>query len=136
MNVFAVTGNLGKDAELRFTPGGDPVCSFNFAFTSGFGEKQKTSWLTATVWGKRAETLAPMLPKGSKVGLVGELTNVPFKDKNGNEKFNLELRVGDLTLLNPKPSTNPTSSENNATPAHNDDMGGNDFTEFEDDIPF
>lgn len=136
MNIFAVTGNLGKDAELRYTPSNDPVCSFNFAFTSGFGEKQVTNWLNASVWGKRAVNLAPMLTKGAKVGLVGELTNRPYKTKDGQERFSLELRVGDLTLLSPKNDTNPLASENNAPDAFRETMDGFDGDDFKDDIPF
>ena len=89
-------------------------CSFNFAFTSGFGEKQVTNWLNASLWGKRAINLAPMLTKGVKVGLVGELTNRPYKAKDGTEKFSLELRVGDLTLLSPKGDTNTQTTNNYA----------------------
>ena len=54
-----------------------------------------------------------MLLKGTKVGIVGELTNRPYKDKNGNEKFSLEVRVSDLTLLGSKADTSTTSNEYN-----------------------
>ncbi len=113
MNNLSATGNIGKDAELRYTPSGDAICSFGFALTSGFGDKQITSWLNANLWGKRAETLAPMLLKGTKVGIVGELTNRPYKDKNGNEKFSLEVRVSDLTLLGSKGDTSTSPNEYN-----------------------
>lgn len=108
MNVLNAIGNISRDAELRFTPAGDAICSFNFALNSGYGAKQVTTWLNCSVWGKRAETLAPMLLKCTKVGISGELTNRPWKDKEGNEKFSLEVRVNDVTLLGAKPA-NTTS---------------------------
>ena len=113
MNNLSATGGIGADAALRYTPGGDPVCSFSFALSSGFGDKKLTTWLNANLWGSRAETLAPMLLKGTKVGIVGELTNRPYKDKNGNEKFSLEVRVSDLTLLGSKADTSTPSNEYN-----------------------
>ena len=130
MNILCLTGNIGKDAEIRYTPSGDPVCSFNFAFTSGFGEKKVTSWLNANVWGKRAETLYPMLLKGDRVGLVGELTNRPYIAKDGTKNYNLEMRVSDVTLLSAKSDTYTLPA--NATPS----VATNDFEEFKDDIPF
>ena len=117
MNNLSATGGIGADAALRYTPGGDPVCSFSFALSSGFGDKKVTTWLNCNVWGSRAETLAPMLLKGTKVGIVGELTNRPYKDKNGNEKFSLEVRVSDLTLLGSKGDTSTSTGKNNAPQA-------------------
>ena len=117
MNSLNATGGIGKDAELRYTPNQDPVCSFSFALSSGFGDKKVTTWLNANIWGSRAETLAPMLLKGTTVGIVGELTNRPYKAKDGTEKFSLEVRVNDLTLLGKKGDTSTSASNNNAPQA-------------------
>lgn len=59
---------LGRDAELRYTPGGDAVCNLSLAVN--FGQKddagnRPTQWFDATLWGKRAEALAQYLVKGS-----------------------------------------------------------------------
>ena len=113
MNSLNASGGIGKDAELRYTPNQDAVCSFSLALSSGFGDKKVTTWLNCNVWGKRAETLAPMLLKGTTVGIVGELTNRPYKAKDGTEKFSLEVRVNDLTLYGKKGDTNTSPSEYN-----------------------
>jgi len=115
MNNLSATGNISRDAELRFTPNQDAVCSFSFALSSGFGDKKVTTWLNCNVWGSRAETLAPMLLKGTTIGIVGELTNRPYKAKDGTEKFSLEVRVNDLTLLKSKGDTSTSTSNNNAS---------------------
>jgi len=117
LNNLSATGGIGADAALRYTPGGDPVCSFSFALSSGFGDKKLTTWLNANLWGARAETLAPMLLKGTTIGIVGELTNRPYKAKDGTEKFSLEVRVNDLTLLGKKGDTSTSASNNNAPQA-------------------
>ena len=117
MNSLSAIGNISRDAELRFTPNQDAICSFSFALNSGFGDKQVTTWLNCNVWGTRAEKLAPMLLKGTKVGIQGELTNRPYKAKDGTEKFSLEVRVNDLTLLGGKGDTSTSPSKNNAPQA-------------------
>lgn len=109
MNVLNAIGNISRDAELRFTASGDAICSFNLALNSGYGDKQITTWLNCSVWGKRGQTLAPMLLKGTKVGISGELTNRPWTDKEGNEKFSLDVRVNDVTLLGTKPNTSASA---------------------------
>jgi single-strand DNA-binding protein len=117
MNVLNAIGNVSRDAELRFTPGGDAIASFNFALNSGYGDKQITTWLNCTVWGKRAETLAPMLLKGTKIGITGELTNRPYTAKDGTEKYSLDVRVSDVTLLGKPSGAQPSApSHLNAEP--------------------
>jgi single-strand DNA-binding protein len=117
MNVLNAIGNVSRDAEVRYTPNGDAIASFSFALNSGYGDKQITTWLNCSIWGKRAETLAPMILKGSKIGITGELTNRPWKDKEGNEKYSLDVRVSDVTLLGAKPANQSSApSHMNAEP--------------------
>lgn len=59
---------LGRDAELRRTPGGDPVCNLSLAVNYGMKAQdgnRPTQWIDASLWGKQAEALAPYLLKGS-----------------------------------------------------------------------
>lgn len=133
MNVLNAIGNIGKDAELRFTEKGDPVAQFSFALTSGYGDKAVTTWINCNLWGKRAETLTPMLLKGTKIGITGELTNRKYAAKDGTEKYSLELRINDLTLLG---KANGQASENNAPKS---DAGNNkvdSFDDLEEPLPF
>ena len=61
---------LGKDAELRFTPNGQPVTNMSLAFNYGQkdGEgKRPTQWIEATLWGKLGEALIDYLTRGTKV---------------------------------------------------------------------
>ena len=137
MNVLNAIGNVGKDCEIRYTPAGKAVASFSFALTSGYGDKQVTSWINCNLWGDRAETLSPMLVKGTKVGITGELTNRPYTDKQGVEKYSLECRINDLTLLTPKPKSDSQPSSNTSAPAkQNNAPTGSGFDDFNDDVPF
>lgn len=133
MNLLTAIGNLGKDAELRFTDKGDPVTQFSFALTSGYGEKEVTTWITCNLWGKRTEKLTPMLLKGTKIGISGELTNRKYVDKNGTEKYSLELRINDLTLLG---KANVSDSKDNAPTPTANASDSDSFEDMKDDIPF
>lgn len=134
MNVLNAIGNIGKDAEIRFTAKNEPVAQFSFALQSGYGDKQVTTWLNCNVWGKRAETLAPMLTKGTRIGITGELTNRPYTDKQGNEKHSLEVRVSDVTLLGSKDASTSSAQRQDSKPSKQDDAPRN-FDDF-DDAPF
>ncbi len=88
MNMVIFSGNLGRDPEMRYTPGGQPVVSMSVAsnrtYTNQGGEKVKeTTWYRVSVWGKQAETCNQYLHKGSKVLVTGRLT----PDKNGGPRI-------------------------------------------------
>jgi single-strand DNA-binding protein len=103
MNNWAFTGNLGRDAESRFTASGDLVVSFSVAVKSGFGDKALTSWVNCNLWGKRGEALASYLKKGTLVGITGEASLREWTDKDQQKRVSLDVRVNDLTLLGGKP---------------------------------
>ena len=103
MNNWDFTGNLGRDAESRYLPNGDPVVNFSVAVKSGYGDKEKTTWAKCAMWGKRGEAVAPYLNKGQLVGVSGEITLREYTDKDGAVRASLEVRVNDLTLLGGKP---------------------------------
>ena len=103
MNVFCFTGNLGKDAETRFTQAGKAICSFSVAVRSGFGEHEKTTWVKCILFGKRAEGALPQcLTKGQKVAIDGEATLAEWQDKEGNTRNTLEVVVDGLDLIGSK----------------------------------
>lgn len=135
MNVFTFTGNLGKDAEQRYTPDNNSVVSFSVAVKSGFGQKEKTSWVKCSIWGKRGEGVFPYLKKGSLVGVSGEFVLADWTDKDGATRVSAEVRVNEVTLLGGKPSDNRVAEK----PANEQSRQGASRAtagDFEDDIPF
>ena len=132
MNILSAIGNLPRDAELRFLPDSTPVLSFSVALNSGYGDKAQTDWLDCSLFGKRGESLAPILTKGIKVGVTGELSTNKYKTKEGEEKTSLRLRVNAVTLTGNKSDASATPK---ATVAEKPDaklpVDG-----FENDIPF
>lgn len=130
MNNLSAIGNVGRDAEVRFLPDQTPVASFSFALSSGYGDKRTTTWLNCSLFGKRAETIAPMLTKGTQIGLNGEFSQRVYKDKDGVEKSSLDLRVNDITLLGKKELSEAKE------PAKANAYQPDPMADFEDSIPF
>ena len=125
MNSLSAIGNISADSILRYTQKGDAVASFNFALTSGYGDKQVTTWLSCSLFGKRAETLAPMLIKGTKIGITGEISARTYKAKDGTEKSVTECRISDVTLLG-----KPESKTDKPVVKHDQ------IDSFDDEVPF
>ena len=64
VNRVILVGRLGRDPEMRYTPGGIPVCSFSVACDSGYGDSKKTVWFRVSAWRRLAETCNEYLAKG------------------------------------------------------------------------
>jgi single-strand DNA-binding protein len=78
VNKVILVGNLGRDAELRYTPGGAAVATINMATTEVWNDKagqrqEKTEWHRVVLWGKSAESLAEYLTKGKQIYVEGRL---------------------------------------------------------------
>ena len=133
MNVLIITGNLGKQAEQRFTPAGDSVVSFSVAVKSGYGDKAKTTWVKCQMWGTRGEGVLPYLVKGQLVGVSGEFSMNEWTNKEGQKVSTPECRVAELTLLGGKKDSASTSQQN---PANSNKAPAGSFDDMDDDCPF
>jgi len=99
-NNITIQGSLGRDPELN-TSGSTPLLKFSVGDGVGYGDKKSTNWWNCAVWGQRANTLADMLQKGSKVYVTGEVTLRKF-EKDGVERISAEIRVNDVWLIGNK----------------------------------
>ncbi len=98
-----IVGNVGRDAEMRYTPQGVAVCDFSVAVNkvTGKGEnrKEKTTWFKVTVWRERAETASQYIKKGMKILVVGEIDASAYTNKQGQPAASLELTASDFKFL-------------------------------------
>ena len=104
VNKVILVGNLGRDAELRYTPGGAAVSTLNLATTEVFKDregqkKEDTQWHRVILWGKTAESLQDYLTKGKQIYVEGKLQTRKWKDKDGNDKYTTEVRGDRVVLL-------------------------------------
>lgn len=134
---------LGRDAEVRYTPGGDAVCNLSLAVN--YGQKgddgnRPTQWIDASLWGKRAEALAQYLVKGSvHCFTLDEVHLETYQGKNG-EGVKLVARVLDVELgprAGGEQSAAPAPRQAPAAPAQRPQpkLAPN-FHDMDDDIPF
>ena len=104
VNKVILVGNLGRDAELRYTPGGAAVSKFSIATTEVWNDKggqrqERTEWHNIDLWGKQAESLSEYLVKGKQIYVEGRLQTRQWDDKDGNKRYTTEIRGDRIVLL-------------------------------------
>src|SRR5947208_10656664 len=104
VNKVILVGNLGRDAELRYTPGGAAVAKFSIATTEVWNDKggqrqERTEWHNIDLWGKQAESLSEYLVKGKQVYVEGRLQTDEYTDKEGVKRKSTKVRCDRVVLL-------------------------------------
>ena len=104
VNKAILVGNLGRDAEMRFTAGGTPVATVSLATTEQFtdrdGQKREdTQWHRIVIWGKTAESLHEYLTKGKQIYVEGRIQTREWTDKEGKQVKTTEIRADRIVLL-------------------------------------
>jgi len=104
VNKAILVGNLGRDAEMRFTSGGTPVATVSLATTERFtdrdGQKREdTQWHRIVIWGKTAESLHEYLTKGKQIYVEGRIQTRDWTDKEGKQNKTTEIRADRIVLL-------------------------------------
>lgn len=140
MNRVILIGNLGADAELRYTGSGQPVASMRLATSEKWqgkdGQQQeRTDWHSLTLWGKRAEALAKYLTKGSRIAVQGRIQYREYEDRSGNKRWSTDIIVDDVELLGGRDGVQRDNGQRFAPPPNDwgSSSGAGDFAE---DVPF
>jgi single-strand DNA-binding protein len=104
INVVVISGNLGQDPELRFTPKGTQVATFSVASNRVWYDREtnqkneETSWIRCEAWGKMAETINNYVKKGSHVVIHGRLKQDKWEDNQGQQRSIIKVIVRDIQL--------------------------------------
>lgn len=109
MAVVCLTGNLGKDAEVKQTSTGKTVIKFSVAVKTGYGENVRTTWYNCDYWSEKTN-IAEYLKKGALVGISGEPSLREYSTDSGKRQ-SLEVRVKDVILLGSKPQNETSASD-------------------------
>ncbi len=105
VNKVILIGNLGRDPELRYTQGGQPVTNFTLATSENWtdrqsGERQeRTEWHRIVVWGRTGEMCAKYLAKGRTVYVEGRLQTREWEDKEGQKRRTTEINAQTVQFL-------------------------------------
>ena len=103
VNKVILIGNLGRDAETKFTPSGAAVTRFSVATTRRWKDgqtnewKEETNWTNVTVW--RQENVANYLLKGKQVYVEGRIQTRSYDDKEGKKVYTTEVVADEVILL-------------------------------------
>jgi single-strand DNA-binding protein len=141
VNKVILVGNLGRDAELRYTPGGAPVATLNLATTEMWNDKagqrqEKTEWHRVVLWGKTAESLNEYLTKGKQIYVEGRLQTRQWDDKDGNKRYTTEIRGDRVVLLGGGGGGGGARQQPRSASAPDEHMGEPVSELTDDDIPF
>ena len=110
LNKVLLMGNLTRNPEIRYTPGGSAVCEFGMAMNRRFmqangQEKDETCFVDITVWGKQAESSSRFLQKGSSVFVEGRLVYDQWTEKEtGNKRSRLRIYAERVQFLDRRES--------------------------------
>ena len=105
LNNITLVGRLTADPELRTTPNGVPVCSFNIAvdrpFKSKDGEKQ-TDFFTVIAWRHSAELVSVHFTKGMAIGVIGAMQTRKYTTKDGDKRTAYEVVADHVSFVERK----------------------------------
>lgn len=137
VNKVILIGRLGKDPDLRYTPGGKAVATFTLATnerrTNKEGQKvDNTTWHNIVAWEKQAEVMKEYLIKGKEVYIEGRIANRSYDDKEGIKKYVSEVVVQNFTFIGPRNGGSASSPQ----PAAEEASPQTAPPDAEDDLPF
>lgn len=143
--ILTGLARLGADCEVRYLQDGTPVGDLSLAWNygkKGSDGKRPTQWVRASIWGDRAEKLAPHLTKGSAISVVLDDVHIEeYERRDGGTGTALKGRVSQLEFAGggrreggeERPARQEAEPASKPQPAKS---GGGAFDEMDDDIPF
>ena len=149
VNKVILLGNVGKDPEIRSTPGGTMVANLTLATSDRQKDPQgnwqdRTEWHNLTAYQRTAEIIRDYVKKGAKLYVEGRIQTRSWDDQaTGQKKYRTEIIVNDIMLLSGRGaedggggggSRSNASSFDQRAPVHHEEFAGTEITD--DDIPF
>lgn len=108
INMVTVSGNLGRDPELRQTVTGTNILTFSLAVNERVkrGEEWEdyTNWFDIVTFGRRAEGLSKVLAKGMKLAVSGKLRYASW-EKDGQKRSKVEIIADNVDIMQRKEAT-------------------------------
>jgi single-strand DNA-binding protein len=116
LNKVQMTGRLGADPEMRYTPQGHAVTTFRVASNRTWrnpeGETQEdTEWFRVVAWNRLAEICHQWLAKGSRVYVEGRMQTRQWQDQEGQPRSLSEVVANDVIILDTRRDTQPPTLE-------------------------
>jgi single-strand DNA-binding protein len=142
LNKIQIIGHLGRDPEMRYTPGGTPVTNFSVAVSrrrrgQDGQSMDETEWFRVVCWDKLAEIADQYLKKGARVYIEGRVQIRKYTGNDGVERTSVDVIANDMIMLSGRDEGGYAGREEGGTrrePAssRSSEAGEEDF----DDLPF
>jgi single-strand DNA-binding protein len=99
LNTITITGRVGQDPEVRFTPSGTAVAKISIADDYRVKGAKKTNWWTCVGWGELAtKVIEPYVKKGDTISVSGSCQTTSW-EKDGQKHYKTEVTIKDLMLI-------------------------------------
>ena len=123
LNKVQMTGRLGADPEMRYTPQGHAVTTFraasNRSWRTAEGEAHEdTEWFRVVAWNKLAEICYQWLSKGSRVYVEGRMQTRQWQDQEGQTRYQTEVIAIDIIILDSRRDSLPAPLDDTPAPTH------------------
>ena len=144
INHVVLVGRLTRDAELKYTAGGQAVCKFSVAVNrrrkNGEQWEDEANYFDVVLWGRQGEALNQYLLKGKTVGVDGELRQDRWQ-QDGQSRSKVEIIANNIMLLGGNPGAGGQGGGNQApgpqaSNSHGENTAPPQDDHFTDDIPF
>lgn len=118
LNIVILSGNVGRDAEIRHTQSGKAIASFTVATDSGYKDKATGEWVSKPQWHNivvlndaLTKAAQERVKKGVYIEVTGSLEYEKYTDKDGKEKQKTVVKIGQY-------NGNFTVREQRTAPSH------------------
>ena len=155
INKVILVGNLGRDPEIRYTQGGDPIASFSVATSESWKDRntgdtrENTEWHRVVMFRGLAKVAEDWLRKGQQVYIEGRLQTRKWQDQSGQDRWSTEIVANEMQMLGGRGGSggggddydqSAPSRPASGPPAESREGGTQQpkgaFFDFDDDIPF
>lgn len=117
MNTITISGNVGREPELRYTQAGKAVAKFSVADSRGKDENKEVTWHNVVCFDEMAENICEAIVKGARVVVIGRLVSNEYTDKEGVKKTAWDVLADDVCLsLRFRPKTQEMSRPSASAP--------------------
>ncbi len=104
LNKVMIIGNVGRDAELRYTANGTALANFSVAVNSNRRNQsgdweEETEWFNVTIWAERAERISQYITKGIPIYVEGRLRTRSWDDDQGVRQYRTEVVANNIEFL-------------------------------------
>ena len=106
INNVMLMGNLTRDPQVRYTPGGTAVADIGLAVNRTWYDKkteqkrEDVTFVDVTLWGRQAEVTRHYLTKGKQIYVAGRLQTQSWEARqSGEKKYRTEIVCNNFQML-------------------------------------